>query len=151
MPLQRMMVYLIPILTDTPADTAIFELCQIWRGAGASRRVRLFTRTANRTDIMVILCESFRNQHGKSINECKQAYVWSNGSLDNLWYIHKQNCDTGLFVVVFFPMETFKQYPEISGWLKDPTSEVPIDRYSLEQLMFKIPVGYYFSLARYAA
>ncbi len=45
---------------------------------------------------------------------------------------------------------TFKQYSEISGRLKHPFSLTPIDRYSLGKLMFKISVGYDFTLARYA-
>ncbi len=43
-----------------------------------------------------------------------------------------------------------KQYSEISGRLKHPFSLTPIDRYSLEKLMFKISIGYDFTLARYA-
>ncbi len=40
-----------------------------------------------------------------------------------------------------------KQYSEISGRLKHPFSLTP---YSLGKLMFKISVGYDFTLARYA-
>ena len=40
-----------------------------------------------------------------------------------------------------------KQYSEISGRLKHPFSLTPIDRYSLGKLMFKIFVGYDFTLA----
>ncbi len=43
-----------------------------------------------------------------------------------------------------------KQHSEISGRLKHPFSLTPIDRYSLGKVMFKIPVGYDFTLARYA-
>ena len=38
----------------------------------------------------------------------------------------------------------------ISGRLKHPFSLAPIDRYSLGKLIFKISVGYDFTLARYA-
>ena len=43
-----------------------------------------------------------------------------------------------------------KQYSEISGRLKHPFYLTLIDRYSLGKLMFKISVGYEFTLARYA-
>ncbi len=43
-----------------------------------------------------------------------------------------------------------KQYSEISGRIKHPFSLTPIDRYSLGKLIFKISVGYDFTLARYA-
>ncbi len=44
---------------------------------------------------------------------------------------------------------SLKQYSEISGRLKQHFSLIPIDRYSLGKLMFKISVGYDFTLARY--
>ncbi len=48
-----------------------------------------------------------------------------------------------------FGVILLKQYSEIFGWLKHPFSVTPIDRYSLKQLMFKILVGYDFTLVRY--
>ncbi len=49
----------------------------------------------------------------------------------------------------FYHWAKLKRYSEISGQLKDPFSATPINRYSLKQLMFKIPVGYGFMLLRY--
>ncbi len=45
-----------------------------------------------------------------------------------------------------------KEYSEICGWFKHlfKDSVTPIGRYSLIKLVFKIPVGYDFMLARYA-
>ncbi len=48
-------------------------------------------------------------------------------------------------------LRKLKEYSEIAGGLKHPVSVIPIDRiYSIENLMFKIPVVYDFTLARYA-
>ncbi len=65
---------------------------------------------------------------------CKELIDDIHASLDwrDTWYI------------------ALKQYSEISGQLKHPFSLTSIDRYSLGKLMFKISVGYDFTLARYA-
>ncbi len=46
--------------------------------------------------------------------------------------------------------QQLKKYSEISGRLEHPFSLTPIDRYALGKLMYKISVGYDFTLVRYA-
>ncbi len=67
---------------------------------------------------------------------------WSNKGLSN-----QRRCTLVQYINAVLCL---KQYSEISGRLKHPFSLTPIDRYSLGKLMFKISVGYDFTLARYA-
>ncbi len=70
--------------------------------------------------------------------EIPQSTSRTNGPNSNSWIL----CWHNLYL---------KQYSAISGQLKYPFSLTPIaiDRYSLGKLMFKISVGYEFTLARY--